>query len=165
MVLPTPYGKLKVSDALLCPSIKGTIISTGKFGKADGKVEYDGSTYIFVQDGVRFPTREVNNCCFLPLLASRDAIILSVNDNHSLIHKRIGHLSGRLLERTLKLSGLSGKVSIPLPLDKENCETCALVKSKHRVPELLTRDLVHQPGDVVAADIVGPYALSVDGYR
>lgn len=43
MVLPTPYGDLKISDALLCPSIEGTIISTGKFGKMDGRVEYDGN--------------------------------------------------------------------------------------------------------------------------
>lgn len=73
MVLPTPYGDLKISDALLCPSIEGTIISTGKFGKMDGRVEYDGNTYIFVQDGVRFPTQEMNNRCFLPLLKSHDA--------------------------------------------------------------------------------------------
>lgn len=53
MVLPTPYGDLKISDALLCPSIEGTIISTGKFGKMDGRVEYDPERVTSAQNSLR----------------------------------------------------------------------------------------------------------------
>lgn len=81
--LPTPQGTLKISDALLCPQIQGTIISTGKFGKADCRVEFDGSTYTFVQNDTRFPTREVNNRCFLFFHEPPAAVVSSLNNKFS----------------------------------------------------------------------------------
>ncbi|KNZ50399.1 uncharacterized protein VP01_4443g1 [Puccinia sorghi] len=43
------------------------------------------------------------------------------------------------------------------------CETCATTKATRSPVSLPLRDVCQDPGDVIAADVVGPYKKSVDG--
>ncbi|KNZ53730.1 hypothetical protein VP01_3153g3 [Puccinia sorghi] len=43
------------------------------------------------------------------------------------------------------------------------CETCAATKATQAVVSLPSRDICKEPGDVIAADLIGPYKKSVHG--
>ena len=90
--LPTPYGKLKLSNVLYCPSIQGTIISVGKFKRWNGEVKWDGGKYTLVQNNISFPSFEINDRCFLPITLA-PASVAAVRVASDVLHERIGHLS------------------------------------------------------------------------
>jgi hypothetical protein len=105
VVLPTPQGPLRVSNVLFCPNIKGTIILVGKFKSLDGKVDWDGNKYAWVQDGVLFESVESQNCCFIPLLHANSQFS-SVVMEPRLLHECFGPFSLRMLHCTIKAGAI-----------------------------------------------------------
>ncbi|KNZ44114.1 uncharacterized protein VP01_94g1 [Puccinia sorghi] len=162
--LKTAEGILRVSDVLYCPNIKGTIISLGKFKQLDGSVEWDGDIYTLVQRGIRFSSVEIQHRCFLKL--SRAVSCVNAIEIHPrVLHERLGHLSLRLIEKTVQAGAVVDSPSVrQLKLDS-CCVTCATTKATRQPVSLPSRDICRDPGDVIAADVVGPYKASVDGFQ
>jgi hypothetical protein len=164
VLLPTPYGQLKVSNVLYCPNISGTIILVGKFKLLDGKVKWNDDTYTLVQDGKPFPTTERNNRCFLPFsyTESKNAAICVESD---ILHERIGHFSLRMLRETVRRQAVSNAPEVKSVKPNRSCETCAMMKATHLPVEFPSREVCLEPGDVIAADVIGPYDISLDRFK
>ncbi|PLW53210.1 hypothetical protein PCANC_09768 [Puccinia coronata f. sp. avenae] len=162
VVLPTPNGSLRISNVLFCLNIKGTIISVGKFKALDGKVEWDGDKYLLVQDGVIFSSIKSQNHCFIPILHPKSQVC-AVALEPRLLHERVGHFSLRILHRTIKAGAIRDPPKLGSFHLKGCCDTCALMKSTHLPVKLPSRDICMEPGDVIAADVVGPYKAAIDG--
>jgi hypothetical protein len=153
--IPTLVGMLQILNVLYCPNIKRTIISIGQFKAADGEVKWDGDCYTLVQDGISFQSLECHNCCFIPILWSKSEVN-AIAMEPRLLHKRVGHFSLRMLHQTIK----AGAIRDPLDMKsfhlKACCDTCAMMKSTHLPIKLPSRNVCKGPGDVIAADLVGP---------
>ncbi|MBW0534065.1 hypothetical protein O181_073780 [Austropuccinia psidii MF-1] len=77
-------------------------------------------------------------------------------------HQRFGHLSIRNIKQIMQFKATD---SIP-PFDADNtkiCHPCFVAKSEHCPFISASRKHIHQPGDVIAADLIGPLPISNDG--
>jgi exosome complex RNA-binding protein Csl4 len=45
------------------------------------------------------------------------------------------------------------------------CDTCATMKATHSLVELPSRDICLEPGDVVAANVIGTFNVSLDKFK
>ncbi|MBW0538886.1 hypothetical protein O181_078601 [Austropuccinia psidii MF-1] len=84
------------------------------------------------------------------------------DETSRLMHRRLAHLSLRLLRRMQKLKCVMGLPPKLLTTDVKICRACSLAKSRHTPLDSPSRWLVEQPGDVIVADLMGPFPLSFD---
>lgn len=160
IMIPTPYGQLIVRDVLFCPDVNGTIIAIGRFSKNNGDVKFDGSRYTLVQNGCEFPSFKSQNCFFIPMTSSSTESVNVMKSTAYSVHDLIGHLLLQMLRNTKKHDAANNMPHIPLD-EVPPCDSCALMKATHALPEIESHHICEMPGDVVAADIIGPFAESI----
>ncbi|KAI7945710.1 hypothetical protein MJO29_012098 [Puccinia striiformis f. sp. tritici] len=169
--LTTPFGTLRLKNVLYCKRIAGTVISLGYFSAWDGGVSFDG-VFTLRQGGVDFKTNLRQYRCFLPVsspscsLSSVSTPVMPTIDSlHSdLWHGRLGHLSIRTLNKTISKLCASGLPLKKLKVPSKACDSCSLAKSQHRPFIHESRGLTQHVGDLVVADLMGPYPASIDGF-
>ncbi|MBW0536179.1 hypothetical protein O181_075894, partial [Austropuccinia psidii MF-1] len=84
--------------------------------------------------------------------------------NNTLWHRRVGHLSIRHLKRMQKYNTVIGIPNISLN-DIRICHDCSMSKSQHRPVKTASRQLINQPGDLIVADLMGPYETSLNNKK
>ncbi|MBW0558715.1 hypothetical protein O181_098430 [Austropuccinia psidii MF-1] len=92
---------------------------------------------------------------------SHDITSQSPSDISALWHKRIGHLFIRQLNSMRKYNAASGIPDISFH-DIKICHDCSVAKSQHRPVKTPSRHMVTQPGDLIIADLMGPYEISLN---
>ncbi|POV97405.1 hypothetical protein PSHT_14600 [Puccinia striiformis] len=139
--LQTPFGPLHLRNVLYCRRIAGTTI-----------------------------LRQYR--CFLPVVSSSYSlssistpVIPSIDSLHSdLWHSRLGHLAICTLNKTITKCCASGLPLKKLRVPSKACDSCSLAKSQHRPFIHESRGLTKEVGDLVVADLMGPYPASIDGF-
>ncbi|MBW0539979.1 hypothetical protein O181_079694 [Austropuccinia psidii MF-1] len=85
----------------------------------------------------------------------------SMNNDSLLWHRQIAHLSLRHLRQMQKLDAVSGIPNVPFH-DIKLCHDCSISKSQHRPVKAASRQSIMQPGDLIVADLMGPYEPSLN---
>ncbi|MBW0552905.1 hypothetical protein O181_092620 [Austropuccinia psidii MF-1] len=130
------------------------------------------------QNNTLFNTNRVNFHWFIPFFhPSSPAAINCVSDSnppppinlsthpaHHIAHNmsELWHLSIRNIKRIMQFKAADG---IP-PFDADNtkiCHPCSVAKAEHCPFISASRKHIHQPGNVIAADLIGPLPISNDG--
>ncbi|MBW0535398.1 hypothetical protein O181_075113 [Austropuccinia psidii MF-1] len=96
-------------------------------------------------------------------LLTRPCPVVS-NDVNDLWHRRLGHLSIRNVKRLLQFKAADGIPNIPFDNIKI-CHPCSIAKAEHRPYMSPSREHITQPGDMIAADLIGPLPLSTDNKK
>ncbi|MBW0537862.1 hypothetical protein O181_077577 [Austropuccinia psidii MF-1] len=129
-------GRVMLTEVLHCPEIPGTIISLGKFMRNDGHVIFENNTFKLKQ----------NNCTYNSLIqCDRWYLLLS---HH--------------LARMQRFNCVKGLPTTSVTCDINLCRSCSLAKSKHLPLATDSRGIVTLPGDVIVADLMGPFPVSFD---
>ncbi|MBW0538320.1 hypothetical protein O181_078035 [Austropuccinia psidii MF-1] len=83
------------------------------------------------------------------------------SDLSMLWHRCMGHLSIRNIERLLQFKAADGIPNFNFESIRI-CHPCSISKVEHRPFKSLSRAHVKAPGDLVAADLIGPLPASID---
>ncbi|MBW0540987.1 hypothetical protein O181_080702 [Austropuccinia psidii MF-1] len=179
ITLKTPYGLFQLNNVLYCSNIHGVILSLGHLLQENFSVSFLKNSFYIYHENRRFITTKQNNRWFIPFNGSiQNAInIKSISSicprnfnnkssqNDSLLwHKRIGHLSIRNLKRMQESNTVSGIPNFSFN-DIKLCHDCSLSKSQHRPVKGISRQMVNQPGDLIVADLMGPYESSLNNKK
>jgi hypothetical protein len=70
-----------------------------------------------------------------------------------------------MLKESVKRDAVENAPEIQLVTPNKSCETCAMMKATHSPMIIPSREICLEPGDVVAADVVGPYDVSLDKFK
>ncbi|MBW0461685.1 hypothetical protein O181_001400 [Austropuccinia psidii MF-1] len=174
--LHTPYGLLQLNNVLYCRNIPGVLLSLGHLLNEGFSISFLDNYFTVSSRFLNFSTIKRNNCWFIPLSPSTKTTvdtspssILSVmksidsamNNDSLLWHRRIAHLSLRHLRRMQKSSIVNGIPNVPFH-DIKLCHDCSISKSQHRPVKTTSRRSIKQPGDLIVADLMGPYELSLN---
>ncbi|MBW0553543.1 hypothetical protein O181_093258 [Austropuccinia psidii MF-1] len=162
----------------------GVVLSLGQFLSQGVLVRLDNNI-LTIQKGPRiFSTFQRNHRWFLSLIsASRNHIVhaLSISspppvnfsthpsnrissDLNTLWHCCMGHLSIRNIKRLLQFNTADG---IP-NFNFENiriCHPCSISKDEHCPFKSPSQGHINAPGDLVAADLIGPLPESIDNKK
>jgi hypothetical protein len=166
-------GPLHLKNVLYCKKIAGTVISLGYFAAWDGLVEFD-NVFTLIQNNIRFPTIIRQYRCFLSLssahsdIASSESCVSTPNVasmQSDLWHSRLGHLGIHTLNKTISKSCVTGLPEKKLKVPRNPCGSCSLAKSQHRPFISDSRGAANCVGDFVAADLMGPYPDSLEGFK
>ncbi|MBW0541624.1 hypothetical protein O181_081339 [Austropuccinia psidii MF-1] len=76
-------------------------------------------------------------------------------------HQRMGHLSIRNIRHLLKFNAVEGLHNTKLN-DVGICHPCSIAKSEHRPIKSPSRKNLLTTGDMILADSIGPFPLSID---
>ncbi|MBW0536227.1 hypothetical protein O181_075942, partial [Austropuccinia psidii MF-1] len=106
-------------------------------------------------------TKSIPNTPSSSILSTVKSINSSTNDHSLLWHRRIAHLSLRHLRQMQKSSSATGIPNVSFH-DVKLCHDCSISKSEHRPVKAASRQLIKQPGDLIIADLMGPYELSIN---
>ncbi|MBW0525812.1 hypothetical protein O181_065527 [Austropuccinia psidii MF-1] len=157
-------GKLLLKDVLHCPDIPGIVISIGKFMQNDGEVRFEGGRFLLRQDMCTYTSFLRRDQWFLLVNSTIACNAMSdSNKNYGdLLHRRLAHTSLRTIRRMQTLNCVKGLSNVPVNHDVKLCRTCSLEKSQHSPFRPESRNLVTRPGDVVVADLMGPFPQSFD---
>ncbi|MBW0540467.1 hypothetical protein O181_080182 [Austropuccinia psidii MF-1] len=130
------YGNIRLTEALHCPDIPGTVISLGKFMKNDGDVFFEEGIFKLKQRGCIFHSVPKSDRWYLPLndVVSCNEISEFDKNLSQLLHRRLAHISLRTVRP----------------------------KSQHSPLKMPSRLIVQDPGDVIVADLMGPFPISFD---
>jgi hypothetical protein len=166
--IPTDHGNLCLKNVLLCQQIGGTVLSVGFFDKWDGRVTFNHGAFTFHQGKNIFPTYTQHYQWFLsarprspsPVSPTCDLSSLSVS---RLWHACMGHLAIQFLNRTIKHQCVLGVPAFHLLYPSSKCHSCLMSKSLHNPVNSPPCELVEKPGNMVAIDLVGPFAEALDG--
>ncbi|MBW0478944.1 hypothetical protein O181_018659 [Austropuccinia psidii MF-1] len=180
IALKTPYGLFQLNNVLYCSDIPGVILSLGHLLRENFSVFFLKNSFHLYNGNHHFLTFERNNQWFIPFNKSiQNAINIkslssslcpknfnnNLSQNESLLwHKRSGHLSIRNLKRMQKSNIVSGIPSSSFN-DINLCHDCSLSKSQHRPVKGVSRQMVNQPGDLIVADLMGPYESSLNNKK
>ncbi|MBW0532137.1 hypothetical protein O181_071852 [Austropuccinia psidii MF-1] len=183
VALKTWEGTWKIKNVLLCEAIKGVVLSIGQLISQGLIVRLLNNVMNVQQNQILFHTKSANFRWFIPFLhPSPPAIINCVSDStppppinlstrpdhrsahdmSELWHRRMGHLSIRNIKWIMQFKAADG---IPL-FNADNikiCHPCSIAKAEHRPFISASRKHVHQPGNVIADDLIGPLPISIDG--
>ncbi|MBW0568212.1 hypothetical protein O181_107927 [Austropuccinia psidii MF-1] len=85
-------------------------------------------------------------------------------DMSELWHQRLGHLSIRKIKQIMQFKAADGIPNFDLDNIKI-CHSCSIAKAEHWPFISALQKHIGQPGDVIAADLVGPLPISIDGKR
>ncbi|MBW0490659.1 hypothetical protein O181_030374 [Austropuccinia psidii MF-1] len=177
IVLNTPTGKLEINNVLYCRSIPGVIISLGHLLKERFSIYFSNDFFTITSPTIQVATTKRGDRWFIPFLFSLNtshhikslssclSSISSVDNslkNISLLwHRRLGHLSIRQLTRMQKSNTVRGIPDKPLP-DIKLCHDCSISKSQHRPVKSASRQMIKAPGNLIVADLMGPYEPSLN---
>ncbi|MBW0488570.1 hypothetical protein O181_028285 [Austropuccinia psidii MF-1] len=162
--LVCPSGNLLLTEALYCPDIPGTVISLGKFMKNDGIVDFRDGVFYLHQQSCIYPCLLHHNRWFLKTYAtvSCNAIVEDSNQTATLFHRRLAHISLRTIRKLQKLKCVDGLPTTLLQHNVKLCHACSMAKSQHLPLNSPLRGIVEKPGDVIVADLMGPFPISFD---
>ncbi|MBW0490865.1 hypothetical protein O181_030580 [Austropuccinia psidii MF-1] len=93
---------------------------------------------------------------------SCNAMVESSNLTATLFHRRLAHMSLRTIRKMQKLNCVEGLPSVVVHQDVKICRPCLLAKIQHIPLSSSSRGIVEQPGDVIVADLMGPFPISFD---
>ncbi|MBW0538816.1 hypothetical protein O181_078531 [Austropuccinia psidii MF-1] len=179
--LNTFHGPLIIQDVLFCNNIPGVVLSVGQLISQGILVRFNDNIFTIKQGGHIFSTFQRNHRWFLSLnCTSENHTIhaLSVpssppvnfnthpsnnlsSDLSTLWHCHMGHISIRNIKRLLQF-----KVADGIPnFNFENikiCHPCLISKAEHCRFKSPSRGHIKAPGDLVAADLIGPLPASID---
>ncbi|MBW0544541.1 hypothetical protein O181_084256 [Austropuccinia psidii MF-1] len=180
IALNTPYGLLRLNNVLYCDDIPGVILSLGHLLEEKFSISFLNHSFRLHNRHLHFLTIKRNNRWFIPfnnstppainiksvspLICSTNSATKSYQDNNLLWHRRIGHLSIRHLRRMQKANIVSGLPHFPFS-DVKLCHDCSLSKSQHRPIKSASRQIVNRPGDLIVADLMGPYEASLNNKK
>ncbi|MBW0500194.1 hypothetical protein O181_039909 [Austropuccinia psidii MF-1] len=157
-------GKIRLTKVLHCPAIPGIVISLGKFMKNDGDVMFEEGIFKLKQLDCIYKSRLQGNRWYLPLADVISCNEISKFDQNlsCLMHWRLAHLSLCMVRRMQRLNCVKGLPPKSIKCDVNLCRPFSLAKSRHLPLTLPSRLIVNVPGDVVVADLMGPFPLSFD---
>ncbi|MBW0538726.1 hypothetical protein O181_078441 [Austropuccinia psidii MF-1] len=175
--LSTSGGVLRLHNVLYCRNIPWVILSLGHLLKERFLVSFSNDLFKIFTPSLQVTTIRKHNQWFIPFhfpmgsnisvnclsskLPSSESAIKSSKDISLLWHRRIGHLSSRQLTCMLKLNAALGIPNLPF-CDIKLCHDCSISKSQHNPVKSASRNLVNKPGDLVVADLMGPYKPSLN---
>ncbi|MBW0527366.1 hypothetical protein O181_067081 [Austropuccinia psidii MF-1] len=84
----------------------------------------------------------------------------SLNSDSLLWHRRVAHLLLRHLKRMQKSNAISGIPNVSFH-DIKLCHNCSIAKSQHCPVKTASRQCIKGPGDLIVADLMGPYEVSL----
>ncbi|MBW0538338.1 hypothetical protein O181_078053 [Austropuccinia psidii MF-1] len=162
--LECPSGSLFLTEALYCPDIPGTVVYLGKFMKNDGRVEFGNGVFYLHQRSCIYPCLLYHDRWFLKTYTtlSCNAIVENSDRTATLFHRRLAHTSLRTIRKLQKLQCVDGLPQFVLHQDVKICRACSMAKSQHIPLSSLSRGLVENPGNVIVADLMGPFPMSFD---
>ncbi|MBW0461393.1 hypothetical protein O181_001108 [Austropuccinia psidii MF-1] len=157
-------GKLQLTEVLHCPAIPGIVISLGKFMKNDGNVFLEEGIFKLKQHHCVFDSRLKGNQWYLPLndVISCNGISEFKKNVLQLLHRWLAHISLWTVRCMQHLNCVKGLPPKSITCDVNLCRPCSLAKSRHSALEMPSRLLVNNLGDVVVADLKGPFPISFD---
>ncbi|MBW0499378.1 hypothetical protein O181_039093 [Austropuccinia psidii MF-1] len=160
--LECPSGSMFLTEALYCPDIPATVISLGKFMKNDGRVNFRNGIFYLHQHSCKYPCLLHHNRWFLKTYAtfSCNAIAENSNQNATLFHPHLAHISLRTIRKLQKLKCIDGLPATVLHQDIKLCCACSIAKSQHIPLNLPLQGIVEKLGDVIVADLMGPFPIS-----
>ncbi|MBW0540439.1 hypothetical protein O181_080154 [Austropuccinia psidii MF-1] len=176
IVLNTPYGSLQLNNVLYCCHIPGVLLSLGHLLNKGLSILFLHNSFIISSQSLKLFPFKKNNRWFIPFSSSTESIsntpsssILSTvkstnssaNDDSLLWHRRIAHLSLRHLRQMQKSSSATGIPNVSFH-DVKLCHDCSISKSEHGPVKAASQQLIRQPGDLIIADLMGPYELSLN---
>ncbi|MBW0510631.1 hypothetical protein O181_050346, partial [Austropuccinia psidii MF-1] len=178
--LHTSYGLLRLNNVLYCRNIPGVILSLGHLLKENFSVFFSNNLFTISNSNIKFNTIRKDDRWFIPFhlpfkndtyirsFSSNISAVASLNDSldtdSMLWHRRIGHLSIRQLKNMQKSNAVLNIPHTPFR-DIKLCHDCSVAKSQHRPVKAASRDLVNNPGDLIVADLMGPYELSLNNKK
>ncbi|MBW0520813.1 hypothetical protein O181_060528 [Austropuccinia psidii MF-1] len=137
-----------------------------KFGMpiCDGSVVCEEGLFKLKQRDCIFGSRLKGNRWYLPLnnVVSCDEISEFNKNLSQLLHRRLAHLSLRTVRRMQSLNCVKGLPPNSVTCDVNLCRPCSVAKSKHSPLVMPSRLIVNNQGDVVVADLMGPFPISFD---
>ncbi|MBW0479618.1 hypothetical protein O181_019333 [Austropuccinia psidii MF-1] len=144
--------------------IPGVVISIGKFMRNDGEVHFKGGRFTLQQNICTYTSILRRDRWFLLVNSAIacNAISDSTSQEGDLLHRCLAHISLRSIRQMQTLNCVRGLPNIAVNHDVRLCRTCSLAKSQHAPFRPESRSLVTQPGDVVVADLMGPFPQSFD---
>ncbi|MBW0487365.1 hypothetical protein O181_027080 [Austropuccinia psidii MF-1] len=160
--LECPSGSLFLTEALYCPDIPGTVISLGKFMKNDGRVDFRNRIFYLHQHSCKYACLLHHNRWFLKTYAtfSCNAIVENFNQNATLFHRCLSHISLRTIRKLQKLKCVDGLQTIVLHQKVKLCQACSMAKIQHIPANSPSQGIVENLGDVIVADLMGPFPIS-----
>ncbi|MBW0536826.1 hypothetical protein O181_076541, partial [Austropuccinia psidii MF-1] len=178
--LHTSYGLLRLNNVLYCQDIPGVILSLGHLLKENFSVSFFNNLFTISTQYIQINTIRKNARWFIPFhlssrnhtsinsLSSNISNVTTLNDsiyNDSMLwHQRIGHLSIRQLKHMQKSNTILNIPHIPFR-DIRLCHDCSISKSQHHPVKAISRNSITKPGDLIVADLMGPYELSLNNKR
>ncbi|MBW0476476.1 hypothetical protein O181_016191 [Austropuccinia psidii MF-1] len=154
IALKTQEGTLTIKNVLLCDTIKGVVLSIGQ-------IISQGLIFIpFLNSS----SPEIINC--VSDSTPPPPINLSTCPDHhiaqnmsELWNQRLGYLSIRNIKQIMQFEAADG---IP-PFNADNIKIChpfSVAKAEHHPFISASQKHIHQPGDVIAADLIGPLPIN-----
>ncbi|MBW0542700.1 hypothetical protein O181_082415, partial [Austropuccinia psidii MF-1] len=177
ILLHTSGGPLRLNNVLYCRHIPGVILSLGHLLKECFSISFLNNLFTLSTPTFKISTVPKNNRWFIPFSFSSTKNVSieslsptispvtsnneSLSDTSMLWHRRIGHLSIRQLKRMQQSNCALNLPNIPLR-DITICHDCSIAKSQHNPVKSVSRNLVTLPGDLIVADLMGPYEISLN---
>ncbi|MBW0535338.1 hypothetical protein O181_075053 [Austropuccinia psidii MF-1] len=162
--LNTAYGEILVKDVLYCKAIKRIVLSIGQLISQGTEHNYRWFLSVFPEPGLA-GAGAVLELSAAPHVNYSTRPIYSKNEDLSMLwHRRLGHLSIRNIKQLLQFNAADGFDNLILN-DIKICHPCSIAKAEHRPFSSPSRNHITAPGDLVAADLIGPLPLSIDGKK
>ncbi|MBW0468093.1 hypothetical protein O181_007808 [Austropuccinia psidii MF-1] len=147
--LNTIYGSILIKNVLYCKNITGIVLSIVQLisqGTEPDVVGVNAISELSAAPPINYDTGPTS---------------IKSDDLSLLWHRRLGHLSIRNIRRLMQFNATDGFDYLPLK-DIKLCHSCSIAKAEHRPFSSPSRNQTNAPGDVVAADLIGPLPLSID---
>ncbi|MBW0542144.1 hypothetical protein O181_081859 [Austropuccinia psidii MF-1] len=183
IALKTCEGTLTIKNVLLCDAIKGAVLSIEQMISQGLIVRLLNNVMNIKQNNTLVHTTTVNLRLLIPFFyPSSPAAIDCISDSippppinlstcpthhiahnmSKLWHQRLGHLSIRNIKQIMQFKAADG---IP-PFNVDNIKTChpfSVAKAEHHPFISASQKHIYQPGEVIAADLIGPLPVRNDG--
>ncbi|MBW0491418.1 hypothetical protein O181_031133 [Austropuccinia psidii MF-1] len=173
--LKTKFGTLIVRNVLYCAAIPGIVLSIGQLLNQDIDVQFLEGVFILNDGKKKFVSHRRNFRWFLeqeektadikPVTVDPPppSIKLSTRPVMSR-HQRMGHLSIRNIKKLMKFNAIDG--FSPIELNSVGiCHPCSIAKSEHQPIQAPSQKHISNPGDMILADLMGPFPISIDGKK
>ncbi|MBW0516820.1 hypothetical protein O181_056535 [Austropuccinia psidii MF-1] len=168
IVLNTSSRTFRLHNVLYFCSIPGVILSLGHLLKEHFSIRFSNDLFTIT-------TIKQHDQWFIPFLFPADNSIFvksllshlpsikyideSLKNISLLLHRRLAHLSVRQLTGMKKSNAVLGIPNSSF-FDIKLCNDCSISKSDHCPVKSASRQMVNQPGDLIVADLMGPYEVS-----
>ncbi|MBW0536703.1 hypothetical protein O181_076418 [Austropuccinia psidii MF-1] len=168
--LNTSSGTITLHNVLYFRNIPGVILSMGHLLKERFSIQFSDNVFTIATSTFQINTIKRHNQWFIPFLfrpplssqlASIKSVEGSLKNNSLLWHQCLGHLSIRQLTRMQKSNAVIGIPNSSFS-DIKICHDCSISKSQHHPVKSASRQMVNKPGDLIVADLMGPYGVSLN---